>query len=490
MDSQNEIKSSLEFYDLIFQIDSILSLKTGWELKFSEKGLKTYNEYKNLNSTVIGVIGNGNKGKSFILQRISGMPMISGYSVKTEGLSLKYPNNIKKNIICLDTAGLETPILETNEYKLSAGKSEKEINEMISTLSLDKQLTEFFLQNFVIKYSNILIAVVGQLSYSDQKLLNRIKKDCKNKELFIVHNLNNLHSIEEVKDYIENTLKTSLTFKLREETFIELNQRNEDKGKDDQVQIYYVEEELIQQKKDENTDNPNDTTDKHRIVHLVIAFEGSVAGKYYNQKAYDFLKMKCETHVSKRKFEVIKKVKSLLFYLSKDIMEEPINKMEDIENDEKVIRLRDKKTILLKKCFVNELGYSNFYGRSFTPKYSYYIDESKNHFIISFEFNGETSEFTKTYSNLYGNHIIKVLGTKKKDEIKSKYGMTTKESGNFEIDIRVQASSVLLKGKEPIEQKFQNGIVKLIYELQDTQLNEDQEINFDEDTNEENNKEK
>ena len=67
----------------------------------------------------IGVIGNADKGKSFILSKISKIDFPSGTSISTEGLSIKYPEireYVNRKIALLDSAGLETPVLkETKE---------------------------------------------------------------------------------------------------------------------------------------------------------------------------------------------------------------------------------------------------------------------------------------------------------------------------------------------------------------------------------------
>ena len=45
------------------------------------------------------------------------MNLPSGMSIKTEGLSIKYLNleeNINRNIVLLDYAGLETPLIKEN----------------------------------------------------------------------------------------------------------------------------------------------------------------------------------------------------------------------------------------------------------------------------------------------------------------------------------------------------------------------------------------
>jgi hypothetical protein len=46
---------------------------------------------------------------------------------------------------------------------------------MFREKSREKLITELFLQNYIINNSDILIIVVGILTYSEQKLLNRIK---------------------------------------------------------------------------------------------------------------------------------------------------------------------------------------------------------------------------------------------------------------------------------------------------------------------------
>ena len=85
-----------------------------------DEGKNKYNKYKNKELMSIGVIGNRNKGKSFLLSKISKIPLISGESIQTEGLSIKYPDTIKfknRNFILLDSAGLENPVLTENNIE-------------------------------------------------------------------------------------------------------------------------------------------------------------------------------------------------------------------------------------------------------------------------------------------------------------------------------------------------------------------------------------
>ena len=84
----------------------------------SRRGLNLYEKCKNEKLLRIGVIGNKNKGKSFLLSKISKTKLISGTSIQTEGLSIKYPERKiirDKNIILLDSAGFESPVLKNND---------------------------------------------------------------------------------------------------------------------------------------------------------------------------------------------------------------------------------------------------------------------------------------------------------------------------------------------------------------------------------------
>ena len=60
-----------DFYDIIVDIKSIKDISKGWEIKLSEKAKTEYENLKKKKVIRIGVIGNSNKGKSFLLSKIS-----------------------------------------------------------------------------------------------------------------------------------------------------------------------------------------------------------------------------------------------------------------------------------------------------------------------------------------------------------------------------------------------------------------------------------
>ena len=183
----------------------------------------------------VGVIGNGNKGKSFFLIKISDYELPTGESIRTEGLSLKFPDNSNKKIILMDSAGFETPLLDNNNIR--SLEKENYLKELENT-ARDRLVTEKFLQNFIVCESDILICVIGILTYSEQKLINRIKNDIfkyKNKKLYIIHNLQTFTEKRQVEDYINEYLKKSLTFELKE------NDAKSFDGNKNKNHIYYYE---------------------------------------------------------------------------------------------------------------------------------------------------------------------------------------------------------------------------------------------------------
>ena len=253
-----------DFYDIIVDIKSIKDISKGWEIKLSEKAKTEYENLKKEKVIRIGVIGNSNKGKSFLLSKISKINLPVGINIRTEGLSIKYPDNLEeyqnRRIVLLDSAGLETPVLNEND------KDDKIENNLFKEKSREKLITELFLQNYIIKNSDILLIVVGIMTYSEQKLLNRIKLQLKNskynKRIFVIHNLMTFTKIEQVHEYIDTVLKKSMTFKLEEGHKISTSTEKEDG-------IYFVEK---------NGDNYD-----FQIYHYIMANEGSEAGDYYNE---------------------------------------------------------------------------------------------------------------------------------------------------------------------------------------------------------------
>ena len=195
-------------YDLEININSILGFLKGWDIVYSKDGKKRYEFAKRNRTKIFSVIGNKNKGKSFILSKIAERDLPNGFSVTTKGLSISFPKF--GNVALLDSVGFESPLLETDgeEYRLKSEKKEeneafyqnlnylekqieryrkenRDINqikdkeneffrlrnkfrddlknkdEQLYILTNERRTTDFFLQRFIIENANVILLVVG-----------------------------------------------------------------------------------------------------------------------------------------------------------------------------------------------------------------------------------------------------------------------------------------------------------------------------------------
>ena len=328
----------------------------------------------------------------------------------------------------LDSAGLETPVLKETDDE-NKNPNEKEL--LFKEKSREKIITELFLQNYIINNSDILLVVVGILTYSEQKLLNRIKTEIQrakiNKTLFIIHNLITYTTIQQVQDYISNFLLKSATFNLEEGHKISTKTHTKSGS-------YYYEK---------NTDP--------KIYHLIFANEGSEAGKYYNNFTLDFLEGDFQRVTDLKPFDVINTVKERFIEVSKDILEKtdnPFNIKDFDNNQNNLIKLKNH-TVTLKKCLIDELGFSNLKANGFEPVYNYYKKGDK--VVIRVEAPGNSS--IKSSVDSAGEYkIIRLTGNKKRDKEPAKLEeniFNSRESGNFSLDIPLKNEDFLIKNEPP-----------------------------------------
>ena len=301
------------FYDIVIDVGSIKSLSNkdeGWPIKWN-KNINNIKEFLKANNKLlkVGILGNGNKGKSFLLSRIFNEIIPSGYSVITEGLSIKI--NQENFYALLDSAGFQTPLLINNESQRQS-KDEEEAQKEYENLYRDKTQTENFIQNLILHLSDMLLIVVGKITFDEQKFINKIKNEIKNLNcqtqkqkkpmLFIIHNLSNFQTISQVKKHIENTLLKSASFQLKE-VFDIVNSQNGEKE-----QRYYF------------TEESNDIL----IYHLIMARELTEAGDFYNNYTYKFLKERFNDFPHRTPLSILEEIKNKFAEWSTDLLEEKI----------------------------------------------------------------------------------------------------------------------------------------------------------------------
>ena len=575
------------FYDIIIKIDSIRDLnKKGWVIKMNENGTQQYKNHKDKEYLTIGVIGNANRGKSFLLSKISKIDLATGYSIQTEGLSIKYPDlkDYKdRNLILLDSAGLETPVFKTkidekdkevkdkeveekdkeieekdkeieekkNENireknsKDEIDKKDQEQNKEFKENARDKIMTELFLQNFIIRSSDILILVVGQLTYSEQLLVNKIKhegKRLKKDRIFIVHNLQEFAIIDEVENYITNILLKCSTFNLKKNKIVNIKKNDEDKDQKDEIKEEENKNEIKEEEnKDEiineinneenkneiknqeneneenkfevnneinNEDKKNEIKDekpkeKNRsieqeevkdesnfnnihfyevlyydenrkidIYHLILAKENSEAGKAFNDYSYKFIENIYNTVTEKKKFDIFEEVKIKFKDLSGTILNNNVTESNFSSSDEtmenKIIKLNLKEELSLKKCYMDELGFSFFKTGDFEPKYNYF-KPNENTLEIRLEIPGNTKCTSKHIVEGEETKII-VSGVKNHDATPKKFEdniFNIREFSKFEVVIPLKVEKFKITSTDPKEGYpiIKNGVFVVQYEL-------------------------
>ena len=354
---------------------------------------------------------------------------------------------------------METPVLTDGENTANfkqdnQGKNisneDKNINDLFKEKSKEKIITELFLQDYIIYNSDILIIVVGILTYSEQKILNKIKTKLKrekatiksNNNLFIIHNLMTFTTIAQVKNYINQTLLKSATFQLEEHMKINTKIEN-------QTGVCYY----------EKNSNP-------KIFHLIFANEYSEAGQYYNDYTLSFIEKSYELNIDLKGFDIVKTVKERFIIESKDIIEIPPNEnVEFVENSWTFIKLKSPKVLKLKKFFIDELGIQNMRASGFEPNYSYY--KTNDAIVIKIEVPGKA--YLESFVQFSGEYtIIKISGRKERDgdtDIENNNIYSGREFGKFYLDIPIKQEDFVIKNEKPLFSS-ENGIIILTYRIE------------------------
>ena len=442
----------INFYDVIVNINSLKDINKGWPIKLNNDN---YKKYKNEKPIIIGLIGNSNKGKSFLVSKISKDYIPSGIKIKTKGLSIKYPKLSYGKMALLDFEGLEAPILKEEEKDNFVNLSKKEeredekidIGNIFKGKLADKLITEIFFQNYIVYNSNIIIIVVGTLTYSEQKLLNRIKSEISrnriSKPLFIIHNLMTYTTEEQVEDYIKEVLLKSVTFNLEE------GDKNSSKLKTKSGKYFY----------EKNINHP--------VYHLLLANEDSIAGNTYNELTLQFLEDNFHNATNLKHFDIVKTIKDKFTEISKNIIEESeIIEFDDSKED--IIKLDWPGDIRFKYSILTQFGIK---PSGFEPAFNYYKLDDK--IVVRIEAPGNCELLSSNIDYLGEMTYIRILGVKKADkEPRYLYDniYTNRETGQFSLNIPFLTEKWLLKNESPSIQN-KRGVFILEYKLE-TKKNE------------------
>ena len=467
-EKENLSKDPLEFYNIIGDINSMQNVNTvGWDFYMNEEGYNIIQSKEKTERLVIGVMGNRNKGKSFILQALSGASLQTGTTINTIGISIKYLEN---KYVLLDCAGSESPLLGENTNMLE--------------ISRDKLFTEAFLESYILRKSNVLLLVVGILSFSEQKLINKISKDLEklreieSKHLIVIHNLQTYDEVADVEKYIEQTLLKSASFKLKKD---ETNFSNEK----EEAEFFY-------------------DIDNTLVKHFIYAKENSPAGYKYNKSTINAIKSLYKISTNKYVYDYKETIIEHFNYMAEKMYdgnlegelkdnkgnERPKEEVKDNEiinandnnkaiknnnncnNGNKEFNLIDKKFIKyilkmkyegkeklsLQKMVIDELGILSFIKNDFILNHEMYYNDQE--LIISIESPEGTQLSVKRKRNKKSQdypYCIEVTAEKKEEPKKENVTyIKTKQYGKFNTLIPFSNVNYSI-GKAEVDEKSITG---------------------------------
>lgn len=473
------------YYDAIFRCESFQDLhKKGWNYFITEK-FDVRMKDKNNKICPLCILGETNKGKTFLINILVGINLKAGIEHKTEGISCIFSDfncsynkgdkndkkNTKKNkFLVFDTAGRSEPLL-TNKI---TEEERENLKKIVDANYLDLKISEEFLKNLLINNSQIILVVVNQLSLAEQIFLYQLKNQGNFDQLFIVHNLFNFENRKDLEDYIDNTIVRSIYFDITKNYY---QQEGNENPKSKDRPYYFVE------KQDNNGS-------KSLIAHFIL---GNIETKdpwidNFNNRTLQLIKEIMQTCAANSHY----KIKEIL---EKELIEEnKIDKEITLREDSKyVIEEKDKpknyppnyfkrignlkldkedsKNENTKKDDTGGIGFNNLDG--YIPDYVIYKNNDDTEFVIEVECAGEEDKNIsikakqskgKVYFNITGEKIYpKELNLKNKPF-----------SINFSINIGKQ--NITMEAKKDINLSkpiYEKGIYKKIFKMK--KINSDRE---------------
>ena len=452
--SQKDQILKKENYDIIIDINSIRYLQTkGWEIHYPNGKKEELNKIIELSDkNIVSILGHSNRGKTFILQRISGLNLESGYQIQTKGLSIKLAEKTK--ILLLDTAGTNVPLL-IDEGAPDIRNDKNFFQNELYYINLCQIITNYILQTFIIEIAEVLICVVGMLTSSEQVFLNKVKKNCRNKKkLIVIHNLTKCYKKEEIEIYKQKILLKNIINKYEEKPIPSF---------DEQINFYnnyYIE-------KDEDGNGH-----QYNVLHFIFGNDFSKEIKPYNDSTIKFIKDYIDTKINKS-VNLFQKLIEHVTNISSSVLTKELTSI-TLEND----NIKCSEEIRPKEIIADELDNIIFIGKDYEPSYGYYKKNGK--FIISVNICSKLKEnslkvkhkvdkYLKEYTNfrISGERLIQ--GEKKNDNVKifkpfiNKRENLKKFKLNFKVKLKEDFDITLLDSQYKANIKY--GILFLSFNI-------------------------
>ena len=427
-------------YDLIININSIRFLHDpGWKIEYNEtNGLKKAdikNAVESSKMTIVSVLGNSNRGKTHILHKLSGVNLKAGYQIQTKGLSIKI---YRKDIILLDTAGANAPLLLETENRPNQNE--------IEHIHLCQIITNYILQAFVIKQAHVLICVIGMLTTSEQSYLNKIKKFSKNKKkLIIIHNLIKCTTLKEMEKYKNEVLLKMIANNLEERDIPTFGD-----GEIPLFNKYFIEK------------------DDEDVMHFIYGNDDPKNKEliFYNESTLNFIMKYIKVQVIKP-VNIIENLKTHIKEISSLVLKEEIESLDDKNED----IIKSKNEIKPKDILYDGGDDIIFIGKEFEPKYRYYKKEDS--LIIEIELCSDYSGLSvkQLFDKNTKETLFKITGERKIDsgenkEIYFTFGNKRENYKRFKLELKIKLKELGIGHlKEGYKEDMKFGILFLDFKF-------------------------
>ena len=233
--------------------------------------------FENNSWKVVAFTGLFNNGKSFILSKLVGGNEVNketGFDQITQGLCIKIDRENK--ILYIDSEGFERAIQK------KAILEAKNIFDSDFELRL-RAIKEKIYQEFLLDKANLILIVVTQTTYSDQKLIARIinGRNFANKKVIIIHNLYNLSNTVDISKKKEELAKY-FNFKEVTKTYTPDLLKNIPNNflppDENNVNYEYFQEDYLLE------------NGKNLTIIMKFAKDDTIAGDYYNFSSILYLR--------------------------------------------------------------------------------------------------------------------------------------------------------------------------------------------------------
>jgi hypothetical protein len=190
----------------------------------------------------------------------------------------------------------------------------------------------------------------------------------------------------------------------------------------------------------------------------------------------------------RQKFSIINECKKFLKDLSEEIIEEKINEnsisVEEIDDNNDKIYIKNQENITLKKFVIDEMGYT-LNDKGSLPKYSYYVKDDKFHIFIDLPGGGKIKNSVEpiqgfylfTFEGIqYGDKEIEEDSKKEKSELIC--SKSTRKTNKFKFGIKIPNTAFQLENMTSEKPVQDRGVIEYKFKIKMIEKNEDNEDEF------------